>query len=175
MTPTPTRPSLAALLRTIVAGDRAGRVGAWGERLRQTYRHLAVPPDDEIAGSLTEDQRRAIAGLSRADRRHALRTFAKLRAAGADEELCFVGLVQDFGKPPRARLWHRVAAVLAPRLARRVGGATMRGYLGHAARGAELARTAGLSERAVRLIARHHERPRDDDERLLARADREDA
>ena len=43
----------------------------------------------------------------------------------------------------------------------------------HARRGAELARADGASERVVRLIARHHERPETDDERLLARADRE--
>jgi hypothetical protein len=46
-------------------------------------------------------------------------------------------------------------------------------YLDHARRGAELARREGASDRVVSLVARHHERPRTPDERLLARADRE--
>ena len=34
-------------------------------------------------------------------------------------------------------------------------------------------RNDGASDRVVRLIARHHDRPLSEDERLLARADRE--
>ncbi len=111
--------------------------------------------------------------MSAPDRRHALATYDVLRAAGADPELCLVGLLHDMGKPRDARLWHRVVAVLAPGLARR-GGPTLRAYAEHSARGAALARTRGLSERAVRLIARHHERPVDPDERMLLNADRHD-
>jgi predicted hydrolase (HD superfamily) len=53
------------------------------------------------------------------------------------------------------------------------GDSTFARYLDHARRGAEIAREDGASERVVRLIARHHQRPVTDDERLLARADRE--
>jgi putative nucleotidyltransferase with HDIG domain len=113
------------------------------------------------------------------DARHAERTAAVLRELGADEELILAGLLHDRGKPTDTRLWHRIAGVLLARLVPRVRGRLSRGestfarYLDHASRGAGQARIEGRSERVVRLIARHHEPPRDEDERLLARADRE--
>jgi len=130
-------------------------------RVAQLWRHLVAP-----AG---------------ADARHAERTAALLRAAGADEELVLAGLLHDRAKPADARLWHRVAATLldgwverwAPRVRARLGqgDGTFARYLDHAARGASLARAEGRSARVVRLIARHHQPPADDDERLLAEAD----
>lgn len=113
-----------------------------------------------------------------AEARHAERTAALLRAAGADDELVLAGLLHDRGKPADARLWHRVAATVLERFAPRLSGRLARGegafarYLDHAARGAALALAEGRSARVVRLIARHHEPPADDDERLLAEADR---
>ena len=113
------------------------------------------------------------------DARHAERTAAVLRDLGADEELILAGLLHDRGKPAQTRLWHRIAGVLlgavAPRVRERFarGESTFARYLDHARRGAAQARLEGRSERVVRLIARHHEPPRDADERLLARADRE--
>lgn len=124
----------------------------------QTWRFLAVAEGDE---------------------RHAERTAQILRERGADPELVLAGLLHDRAKPPRTRLWHRIAGVLlgwaAPsvRAALSRGDGTLARYLDHARRGAELARAEGRSERVVRLIARHHERPVDDDERMLARADHE--
>ena len=128
------------------------------DRVVQTWRYLAV---------------------ARGDERHAEVTAARLRELGADSELALAGFLHDRAKPRDTRLWHRVAGVLlravAParraRLSR--GGSTFARYLDHAARGADLARREGRSQRVVRLIARHHEAPRDDDERLLARADRQ--
>jgi hypothetical protein len=113
------------------------------------------------------------------DARHAERTAAVLRELGADEELILAGLLHDRGKPAGTRLWHRVAGVVLARFAPRVRGRLARGdstfarYLDHAHRGAAQADIEGRSARIVRLIARHHEPPRDGDERLLARADRE--
>jgi len=113
------------------------------------------------------------------DTRHAERTAAVLRELGADEELILAGLLHDRGKPTGTRLWHRIAGVLiarfAPGLRSRFarGESTFARYLDHARRGAAQAEAEGRSPRVVRLIARHHEPPRDDDERLLARADRE--
>jgi putative nucleotidyltransferase with HDIG domain len=113
------------------------------------------------------------------DARHAERTAAVLRELGADEELILAGLLHDRGKPADTRLWHRVAGVLLARLApglrrRMANGDTMLArYLDHARRGAAQAQIEGRSARVVSLIARHHEPPRDADERLLARADRE--
>jgi putative nucleotidyltransferase with HDIG domain len=113
------------------------------------------------------------------DTRHAERTAEVLREMGADEELILAGLLHDRGKPPGTRLWHRIAGVLLGRLAPALRGRLTRGestfalYLDHARRGAAQAQIEGRSARVVRLIARHHERPVDSDERLLARADRE--
>ena len=140
------------------------------ERLRQTYRHLRVAPDDAGLRELPPSAREIVARMSRPDRRHALATLAALREAGADEELCLIGSLHDMGKPIETRLWHRVAAVLVPGLAR-LGPRALREYLDHAARGARMARALGLSERAIRLIDRHHEPPGSADERLLSRAD----
>lgn len=115
----------------------------------------------------------------RGDTRHAERTAELLRELGADDELILAGLLHDCGKPTGTRLWHRVAGVLLGRLAPGLRARLARGestfalYLDHARRGAAQAQMEGRSERVVRLIARHHEPPRDADERLLARADRE--
>jgi putative nucleotidyltransferase with HDIG domain len=118
-------------------------------------------------------------GPAGADDRHANETARILRRLGADEELVVAGLLHDAAKPAHTLLWHRVAGVLLEALAPRVrarlasGDSTFARYLDHPRRGAELARDEGASERVVRLIARHHHRPASDDERLLARADRE--
>lgn len=116
---------------------------------------------------------------ARGDERHAERTAEILRRLGADAELVMAGSLHDRAKPADTRLWHRVAGVLlealAPALRARFvsGHGTFARYLDHARQGALIARAEGRSERVVRLIARHHERPADEDERLLARADRE--
>lgn len=113
------------------------------------------------------------------DARHAERTAAILRARGADEELIRAGLLHDVAKPRETRLWHRIAAVvvdtLAPFLRTRLarGEGVFARYLDHPRRGAAVARRRGESERVVRLVARHHERPVTRDERMLHDADRE--
>jgi len=117
-------------------------------------------------------------GAAGADDRHATETARILRRLGADEELVVAGILHDAAKPPNTLLWHRVAGVLlehTPRVRERLGSgeSTFARYLDHARRGAELARAGGASERVVGLIARHHRRPVTEDERLLARADRE--
>jgi putative nucleotidyltransferase with HDIG domain len=118
-------------------------------------------------------------GSAGADDRHASETARILRELGADEELVVAGLLHDRAKPAGTLLSHRVAGVvlewLAPRVRARLasGDSTFARYLDHARRGAEIARDDGLSERVVRLIARHHKRPVTKDEVLLARADRE--
>ena len=128
------------------------------DRVVQTWRYLSVPYSDE---------------------RHAERTADILRRGGADSDLVLAGLLHDRAKPAGTRLWHRIAAVLldavAPALRRRYAGGsgTFALYLDHALRGAELARVEGRSDRVVGLIARHHQRPSTEDERRLARADRE--
>lgn len=133
---------------------------------------------------MTEDVRDRVEQTRRyafdraADEHHAARTAEILRARGADDDLVLAGLLHDVAKPAETRLWHRIAGVLLAsmpslrwRLAR--GDGIFARYLDHARRGAEEARRRGASERVVRLIARHHDEPRDADERLLHRADRE--
>jgi putative nucleotidyltransferase with HDIG domain len=117
-------------------------------------------------------------GSAGADDRHATETARILRQLGADEELVVAGILHDAAKPVNTLLWHRVAGVLlgfTPRVRSKLarGNSTFARYLDHARRGAEIARDEGASERVVRLIARHHERPVTADEKLLARADRE--
>ena len=118
-------------------------------------------------------------GATGADDRHAAETARILRQLGADEEVVVAGILHDAAKPANTLLWHRVVGVLleafAPRVRFRLaqGDSTFARYLDHAHRGAELARRDGASERVVRLIERHHERPQTNDEILLARADRE--
>jgi putative nucleotidyltransferase with HDIG domain len=118
-------------------------------------------------------------GSAGADDRHATETARILRHLGADEELVVAGLLHDAAKPVNTLLWHRVAGVLleafAPRVKARLaaGDSTFARYLDHPRRGADIARDEGASERVVRLIARHHQRPLTEEERLLARADRE--
>jgi putative nucleotidyltransferase with HDIG domain len=118
-------------------------------------------------------------GAAGADDRHATETARILRELGADHELIVAGLLHDRAKPSDTRLWYRVAGVLLWRFAPRVRARLARGdsrfarYLDHARRSAELAQADGASNRVVRLIARHHDRPLADDELLLARADRE--
>jgi putative nucleotidyltransferase with HDIG domain len=113
------------------------------------------------------------------DARHAERTADLLRELGADEELILAGLLHDRGKPTGTKMWHRVAGVLLARFAPGLreqlarGESTFALYLDHARRGAAQAQLEGRSARVVRLIARHHDAPRNADERLLARADRE--
>jgi predicted hydrolase (HD superfamily) len=117
-------------------------------------------------------------GPAGADDRHAIETARILRQLGADDELVVAGILHDRAKPASTLLWHRVAGVLlelTPRVRERLasGDSTFARYLAHARRGAELARDDGASARVVRLIERHHRRPVTEDERLLARADRE--
>jgi putative nucleotidyltransferase with HDIG domain len=113
------------------------------------------------------------------DARHAERTADLLRELGADEELILAGLLHDRGKPTGTKMWHRVAGVLLARFAPGLreqlarGESTFALYLDHARRGAAQAQLEGRSARVVSLIARHHDAPRNADERLLARADRE--
>lgn len=125
------------------------------------------------------EQTMRFALTSGADERHALRTGDALRRMGADEDLIQAGLLHDIAKPRETRLWHRIAAVLLETLAPRVrarlatGDGTFARYLDHARRGAHEAQRRGASERVVRLIARHHDRPESEDERMLHAADRE--
>ena len=128
------------------------------DRVVQTWRYLAA---------------------ERGDQRHAERTAQLLLARGADAELVTAGYLHDRAKPTDSRLWHRVAAVLIDALAPALrsglerGDGTFARYLAHPRHGADLARLEGRSERIVGLIARHHQRPTNADERLLALADHE--
>jgi hypothetical protein len=137
-------------------------------RVRQFASHLrARVADDETALAhriLPPSTRRLFDAMPVADRRHALDVVHRLLAAGHDDaDLLVAALLHDAAKGHRMRLWHRVAGVVleavAPRLLRPIASADERSwrhpfhlYLHHAALSAQLARAAGASERAGRLI-----------------------
>ena len=118
------------------------------------------------------------------DRRHAMAVFEALRAAGHGEpDLLVAALLHDVGKTgsgvARIRIWHRVATVLLravwpgamERLGRDRMGSWRRPFFvqqQHAALGAELARGASCSPRAVELIRRHEDGCRGSGDALLA-------
>jgi hypothetical protein len=99
-----------------------------------------------------------------ADRRHALDVVERLLAAGHDDaDLLAAALLHDAAKGHRMRLWHRVAGVLldafAPSVLRRLATPDEDSwrhpfhlYLHHADLSAELARSAGCSDRAAAFI-----------------------
>jgi hypothetical protein len=101
------------------------------------------------------------------DQLHAAQTALNLIAHGVnDDDLLVAALLHDVAKG-RQRLPYRVSYVLLERFARPLltRGAVRDGWgplgawersLLHAGRSAELARQAGASERACRLIALHH-------------------
>ena len=137
-------------------------------RSRQFFAALRPRVDaslrDEAFVLLAEPQRGLFGSMTPRDQQHCLDVYRRLRAAGHDDlDLLTAALLHDAGKGPVA-LWHRVAFVLlqgaAPALLRRVAhpgdGASWRATfyrcLHHEALGAQLARAAGCSERAVALI-----------------------
>ena len=124
-----------------------------------------------LAAWLTPAQLALFDQMHRADQRHGLDVVAALRAAGhSDPDLVLAGLLHDCGKGRDLRLWHRVAWALADRHPRleplfvrlptfKTAFATM---AAHVERSAELARSAGCSERTSDLI-RHRVESVDED------------
>lgn len=119
-----------------------------------------------------------------ADQCHHLAVFEALYRQGCrDEELLQAALLHDIGKIDGRRyvhLWQRTVVVLIrpwPALSRRLA-ATPAPYwrygfylqAEHPALGAQRARTAGLSERAVQLIASHQADPKNDPALIWLRA-----
>ena len=145
-------------------------------RVNQFLRQVRRGPDPAIDAALrallTDEQWRLVQRLTPADRRHLLAVHAELvRDGWRDPDLLRAALLHDVGKAGNLRrvgLSHRVANVLlnafAPSLLARMADPDDRGwrqglYLArhHAALGAEMARTAGVSERTSWLIAHHHD------------------
>jgi hypothetical protein len=103
-------------------------------------------------------------GMPVADRRHALDVVHRLLAAGHDDpDLLTAALLHDAAKGHRMRLWHRVTGVLleafAPATLRRLASDDPESwrhafhlYLHHAELSADLARAAGVSDRAAAFI-----------------------
>jgi hypothetical protein len=155
---------------------------AW-QRVRQFFYALTAPapaPPAELAAGLRE----LYLQMPAADRAHGLRTYRRLAADGVPAELLVAALLHDAGKSrPELRLWHRVAFVLARRLApgwlaRSSAGSGWRQGLAalneHAAAGARQVAEAGAPALVVRLVREHHtppaELPWPEGERELLRA-----
>jgi hypothetical protein len=146
----------------------------WAGKLRQFVRHLdgrvSAAERTALATWLTPAQLALFGTMHRADQRHGLDVVADLRAAGHwDPELLLAGLLHDASKGPGVGVWHRVAWALGERygtgvhrLAARLPGfaAAMERIREHPERSAELALSAGCSQRTAELI-RHQAAPID--------------
>ncbi|CAN5546893.1 MAG: hypothetical protein H0V47_07755 [Chloroflexia bacterium] len=170
----------------VPAVRKTGQGVAW--RVIQGFRTMAYRHDSEIDRRLhdilqNEAQWRLLLRLSAFDRAHHLRVHDTLIAAGhVDADLLRAAALHDAGKADdrgRVRLPHRVLKVFLQATSPWLLGLTGRrdgGWLGHglflarhhAQLGAQLAETAGASERCVELIARHEENPPVDDPHLRA-------
>jgi hypothetical protein len=158
-------------------GRPSGALGALGAaryRVYQVWRSIAARPldnDDQaiLAATLPEAGRALFATMTLNDQRHSLTVYRALRARGCDDPgLLAAALLHDSGKGGgRVPFIVRPIVVLlrafAPRaldwLARAPHPWFRRPFYfasRHASIGADLAASAGLSERAVMLIRTHH-------------------
>ena len=138
----------------------------WVSKVRRFGRYLGgtvtAGERRDLGTWLTPDQARLFDSMHRADRRHGLDVVGRLRGeATTDPDLLLAGLFHDAGKGTSTGLWHRVGWSLGERYGRRARGAVaiLPGFAPaldrmdrHAQASAELARSAGCSERAAELI-----------------------
>jgi len=138
----------------------------WVSKVRRFGRYLGgtvtAGERRDLETWLTPDQARLFDSMHRADRRHGLDVVGRLRGeATTDPDLLLAGLFHDAGKGRSTGLWHRVGWSLGERYGRRARGAVaiLPGFspaldrmARHAQASAELARSAGCSERAAELI-----------------------
>lgn len=144
-------------------------------RVYQVWRSLAARPLDErdrevLRAALPDGGRALFATMTRNDQRHSMTVYYALRETGCDDpDLLAAALLHDSGKGAgRVPFVVRPAVVLLRRFAPRVMDWLARSrrpwyrrpfYFAshHAAIGADLAASAGLSERAVLMIRTHHQ------------------
>ena len=120
--------------------------------------------EDDARSILGERAWSLFAGMTVADRRHALDVVGRLRASGwHDPDLLAAALLHDAAKGHHMRLWHRVAGVLlewaSPRALRRLASPDPGSwrypfhlYLHHDRLSAELAASVGCSRRTVAFL-----------------------
>ena len=147
----------------------------WADKARQALAHVRARVDpaerDELVSWLRPPELALFDAMHVADRRHGLDVVAHLRAGGMTErEVLVAGLLHDCAKGDTG-LGPRVAYSLGTRYGTWLwrAGALIPGWRVaierlrvHADVSAELARSAGCSERTVDLI-RHQEQPVDPD------------
>jgi hypothetical protein len=150
-------------------------LGSTRYRVWQVWRSLIPRPLGAADRAVLRQQlppaaQALFATMSRADQRHSLDVYQALLARGQrDPDLLAAALLHDCGKGSgRVRFWVRPPFVLLRAFAPRALRWLARGerpwwrrpfYYAwrHADIGAELAASAGLSERAVLLIRTHHQ------------------
>jgi hypothetical protein len=160
-------PGQPALGRT---GPRAAAYRVWQVWRSVTPRPLDAADRAALDATLPPAGRALFAAMSRADQRHSVDVYWKLRARGRDDpDLLAAALLHDSGKGSgRVRLWVRPPLVLLRALApwalrwlARAPEPRWRRPFYHAWRhadvGADLAAAAGLSPRVVLLIRTHHQ------------------
>ena len=159
---------------------RRGRLNRAVWRVRQFGHAVWSRPDSAVDADLqrllaSDQQWRLLARLTPFDRAHHLRVHQLLTEAGHDDpDLLRAALLHDIGKADgrgRVNVVHRTTHVLLGRLLSAAldrlavnGGWFRHGIwlsVHHATIGAELAASAGASERCCRLIASHHRPDRD--------------
>jgi hypothetical protein len=152
---------------------RPGSVAWWAGKVRQTKRHLLarVPARerDAVSAWLSPAQLALFDSMHVADRRHGLDVVAALRNAGEREtEVLLAGLLHDAAKGDAGllpRVIHSLDQAHISVVGRAIGWlpgmreARLR-LRDHAEASAQLAATAGCSQRTVELI-RWQEDPRD--------------
>lgn len=165
------------MTRSVSARHRpAGSPGWWSTKVRQFGRHLFARVDrDErraLEAWLTPAQLALFDAMHVADRRHGLDVVTTLREHGVREtDVLVAGLLHDCGKGAEIGVWPRVVWSLSEAfggwvmsVARAVPswGRALARLRDHAGVSAELAASAGCTERAVTLI-REQDAPTDPD------------
>jgi hypothetical protein len=108
---------------------------------------------------LSERETALFTSMQKRDQRHAIEVATRLRAGPHDDDLLVAALLHDCGKG-EVPVWLRILKVVSPDTLERVARDDESGWrnaahrlLDHEALSVQLAREAGVSEGAVRLIA----------------------
>ena len=108
---------------------------------------------------LTDSERQLFDAMERRDQRHAIAVLTKARVHTEDHDVLIAALLHDCGKGA-VPVWLRILKVVSPAMLSRLANEEAKGWQyaayrlhAHESIGEQLAREAGATEGAVRLIA----------------------